>query len=312
MPGHNHTHHNCKHSHHHGHHTPTNYNHTFIFGITLNFTFVIIEALYGYFSNSLALMADAGHNLSDVAGLFMAWGAYWLSSKKPTHNFTFGLRKSSIFSALFNALFLMAAIGIIIWEAFHRLWNPNIINHKIVIIVASIGIIINAFTALLFFKKREDDINIKGAYLHMAADALISVGVVISGIIISYTSWNWFDPFMSILISLVIIYVTWDLLKQSMRLSLDAVPSAINPHTVKKYLENIENVVDVHDLHIWAMSTTETALSVHLTVQNYLENATIVNIASYLNNNFKIHHPTIQVELYEENFQCLLKPDDVL
>ncbi|MBC7537612.1 MAG: cation transporter [Bacteriovorax sp.] len=314
-------HHNCnhdhsskKHTHSHGHHHgPKNYNSAFVIGISLNTIFVIIEAFYGYFSNSLALMADAGHNLSDVAGLLLAWGAIWLATKKPTSNYTFGFRKSSILSALFNAIFLMIAVGIIIWEALHRLWITSLVDSKTVIIVASIGIVINALTAILFFKDKDDDINIKGAYLHMAADALISAGVVISGVIISYTSWNWLDPVVSIIISLIIIYMTWDLLKNSMRLSMDAVPLDIDPFAVKKYLESIEDVTDVHDLHIWAMSTTETALSVHLTVRKHsLENTKLVRITTHLKDKFKIHHPTIQVELYEENFECHLKPENVL
>ncbi|MDO9182298.1 MAG: cation diffusion facilitator family transporter [Bacteriovorax sp.] len=309
-----HDHHNCSHSHSHAHaNAPQNYNLAFALGISLNITFVIIEALYGYFANSLALLADAGHNLSDVAGLLLAWGALWLSRRKPTSHFTFGLRKSSILSALFNAIFLMIAVGIIIWEALHRLWSPGIVEYNIVIIIASIGIVINSLTAILFFKDKDHDINIKGAYIHMAADALISLGVVISGVIISYTSWHWLDPIVSVIISLIIIYGTWDLLKSSMRLSLDAVPANIDPLAVKKYLENIEDVQEVHDLHIWAMSSTETALSVHLTVKiNSLNNSKIVKIASELKNKFKIHHPTIQLELEEENFQCHFQPEDIL
>ena len=315
-------HHNCNHdhaakktahAHQHHHHEPKNYNNAFIIGISLNSIFVVIEGFYGYFSHSLALMADAGHNLSDVAALVIAWGAIWLATKKPTSHFTFGLRKSSILSALFNSLFLMAAVGIIIWEAIHRLWNPTPIDNKVVIIVASIGIVINSLTALFFFKGKEDDINIKGAYLHMAADALISLGVVASAIIIYYTSWNWLDPLVCIIISAFIIYGTWDLLKTSMRMSMDAVPLDIDPLAVKKFLENIEDVVEVHDLHIWAMSTSETALSVHLTVKSHaFANQKLVKISSYLNEKFKIQHPTIQIEQYEENFQCHLKPEDVL
>jgi cobalt-zinc-cadmium efflux system protein len=320
---HDHKHHNCNHDHtekkhshsHHGHHhhAPKNYNSAFIFGITLNLLFVIIEGTYGYFSNSLALMADAGHNLSDVAGLLIAWGAIWLATKKPTSRYTFGLRKSSILSALFNAIFLMIAVGIIIWEALHRVWSPGVVEYKMVIIIASLGIVINSLTALLFFKDKDDDINIAGAYLHMAADALISLGVVLSGIAISYTSWNWIDPVVSILISLIIIYGTWDLLKNAMSLSMDAVPENIDPHSVKKYLESIEGVKEVHDLHIWAMSTTETALSVHLTTdKSSLGNSVLVKISTELKDRYKIHHPTIQIELYEENFQCHLQPEDVL
>jgi cobalt-zinc-cadmium efflux system protein len=308
--GHTHVH---NHGHHHDHHTPKNYNAAFIIGISLNFFFVCVEAVYGYFSHSLALMADAGHNLSDVAGLLLAWGAFWLAQKKPTSKYTFGLRKSSILSALFNSIFLLIAVGIIIWEAFHRLWNPNPVNSQIVIIVASIGIFINGATALLFFKDKNDDLNIRGAYLHMAADALISLGVVIGAVIISYTSWLWLDPLLSIFISIVIIYGTWDLLKNSISLSMDAVPDGIDSLEVKKFLESIEDVCEVHDLHIWAMSTTETALSVHITVQrNHLDNQKLIHINKYLKKHFKINHPTIQVEHFDEKFECHLKPEEVI
>lgn len=312
MNDHHHNHH-CNHNHHHHHHAPKNYNNAFIIGISLNFIFVCIEALYGYFSHSLALMADAGHNLSDVAGLLLAWGAFWLVGRKPTSKFTFGLRKSTILSALFNSLFLLMAVGIIIWEAVHRILSPDIIEAKTVIIVAAIGIVINTLTALLFFKDKDDDMNIKGAYLHMAADALISLGVVVSAVVISYTSWFWLDPVVSIIIALIIIYGTWDLLKGSIKLSMDAVPEEINPKEVKKYLESIEDVTDVHDMHIWGLSTTETALSVHLTVKNnLLDNKKLVQISEYLKKNFKINHPTIQIELYDKDFECHLKPEDVI
>ncbi len=307
-------HQHCNHSHHHHHHSRTsNYNNAFIIGITLNFFFVCIEAFYGYFSHSLSLIADAGHNLSDVAGLFLAWGAFWLSTKKPTTQFTFGLRKSSIISALFNAIILLIVVGIIIWEALHRLWNPNPIESQTVMIVAGIGIVINSLTAMLFFKDKNHDLNIRGAYLHMAADALLSLGVVISALVISKTSWFWLDPIISLIISFFIIYSTWDLLKDSFLLSMDAVPTGINPITVKKYFENLEDIHEVHDLHIWAMSTTETALSVHLTVKtNRLNNKKITQISQYLNENFKINHPTIQFEFLEEHFECHLKPEDVI
>lgn len=304
--------HNHGHTHHH-HHAPKNYNSAFAIGVVLNTLFVIIEGVYGYFSHSLALMADAGHNLSDVAGLAIAWGAFWLTTKKPTSTYTFGLRKSSILSALFNAIFLLMAVGVIIWEAVHRLFNPNMVETKTVMIVAAIGIVINAATAMLFFKDKEDDINIRGAYLHMAADALISLGVVISAVIISYTSWYWLDPLVSIIISLVIIYGTWDLLKNALRFSMDAVPENIDSLAVKNYLQGLPDVVEVHDLHIWGMSTTETALSAHLTVNTKsLGNIQLAKISTDLKKKFKIHHPTIQVEYYEENFECHLKPDDIL
>ena len=305
--------HDHSHSHHGHHHAPKNYNRAFFIGIALNSIFVIIEGLYGYLSHSLALMADAGHNLSDVAGLIIAWGAFWLTSKKPTAKYTFGLRKSSILSALINAIFLMIAVGIIIWEAIHRLWNPTNIESSTVMIVAGIGIVINTITALLFFKDKDDDINLRGAYLHMAADALISLGVVIAALVIHFTKWNWLDPIISIVISLIIIYGTWDLLKDSLRLSMDAVPSGIDPAAVKKYLESIEDVVEVHDLHIWAMSTTETAMMVHLSMKNsVVNNQKLANIGQNLKKQFKIHHSTIQVELYDEKFHCHLKPSDIV
>lgn len=312
--GHDHSHPHDDHDHHdHHHHGPKNYNRAFALGISLNIIFVIIEAIYGFYANSLALMADAGHNLSDVAGLVIAWGAFWLASKKPTARFTFGLRKSSIISALFNSIFLLVAVGIILREAVYRLITPNIVEPKTVMIVAFIGIIINTLTALLFFKDKHDDINIRGAYLHMAADALISLGVVLSAALISWTSWQWLDPVTSILISLIIIYGTWGLLRDSIRLSMDAVPEDIDPLAVKKYLETLPDVKEVHDLHIWAMSTTETALSVHLTVNsNSMENSMLQEISSHLHHKFKIHHPTIQVERYDQNFECHFKSEDVL
>lgn len=307
-----HDHHSHSHSHNH-HHGPKNYNLAFAIGISLNIIFVLIEGLYGYFANSLALIADAGHNLSDVAGLVVAWVAFWLSTKKPTANFTFGMRKSSILSALFNAVFLLIAVGIILWEAIHRIVSPNTVEARTVMIVAGIGIVINTLTAFLFFRDKNDDINIRGAYLHMVADALISLGVVISALIISYTSWTWIDPLVSIIISLVIIYGTWGLLKDSIRLSMDAVPAGIDPVAVKKYLAELPNVREIHDLHIWAMSTTETALSVHITMNtNQADNSMLSDISTHLKHQFKIDHPTIQIELYEKNFECHLKSEDVL
>lgn len=301
------------HSHHHHHHGPKNYNFAFAFGIGLNIIFVIVEAIYGYLSNSLALMADAGHNLSDVAGLVLAWGAVWLATKKPTAKYTYGFRKSTVLSALFNAIILLLAVGIIIWEALHRLWNPSPIESTTVMIVAGIGIVINGLTAMLFFKDKDDDINLKGAYLHMAADALISLGVVISAVAISYTSWNWLDPVVSIVISLIIIYGTWDLLKGSIHLSMDAVPYDIDLNEVKKYLESVDDVGDVHDLHIWPISTTENALSVHLSIKSsVLKNQKLTEIAKVLKDKFNIHHPTIQFEAWDESFHCAFKSDDVI
>ena len=311
---HHHHHHDHKHEHHHHHHHDhKDYGKAFLFGILLNAGFVVIEGAYGFFTHSLALVADAGHNLSDVAGLIMAWGAFWLSRKRPNQYFTFGLRKSSILSALFNSLLLMIAVGMILWEAISRFKNPNPIDSHSVMIIAGIGIFVNGLTALLFFKDKDHDLNIRGAYLHMAADALVSVGVVLSALIISKTSWFWIDPLMSVIISLVIIQGTWSLLRDSLKLSMDAVPENIDLLKVKEYLEGLDEVSDVHDLHIWAISTTETALTVHLTLKhNLIKNDFITKISIDLKNKFHIHHPTIQIEQLDENFHCELKPEDVL
>lgn len=310
-----HDHHGHSHSHSHGHHHhgPKNYNAAFAFGIGLNIIFVIVEALYGYFTNSLALMADAGHNLSDVAGLLLAWGAVWLTTKKPSSRYTYGFRKSTILSALLNALILLVAVGFIIWEAIMRLKHPTVIESQTVMIVAGIGIVINGLTAMLFFRDKDHDINLKGAYLHMAADALISLGVVISAAIISYTSWNWLDPVVSVVIALIIVYGTWDLLTGSIHLSMDAVPYGINSDDVKKYLESLPDVKEVHDLHIWPISTTENALTAHICVTGpVLNNQRIEEATKVLRDKFKIGHPTLQFEAWEENYECAFKSNDVI
>lgn len=310
---HDHDHSHGHHHHHNHHHGPKNYNFAFGLGIGLNIIFVIVEAVYGYLSHSLALMADAGHNLSDVAGLILAWGAVWLTTKKPSTRYTYGFRKSTILSALLNAIILLVAVGIIIWEAFSRLKNPAPIQSTTVMIVATIGILINGMTAMLFFRDKDHDINLKGAYLHMAADALISLGVVISALIISYTSWQWLDPVVSIVISLVIIYGTWDLFKSSVHLSMDAVPYGIDPDEVKKYLESLEHVTDIHDLHIWPISTTENALSVHITLNGeVLNNQRIEEISKVLKERFKIGHPTIQFEKWDESYVCAFKSHECI
>lgn len=320
MSEHSHCDHDHSHSHdhshgHHHHHAPKNYNSIFLIGVVFNFAFVLVEATYGFIANSLALVADAGHNFSDVIGLLLAWGAFWLTKKRPSQRFTYGLRKSSILSALLNAVILLLAIGAIIWEAIHRFWSPQPLQSTAMIAVASIGIVINTATALLFMKDRHHDINIKGAFLHMAADALISLGVVAAGIVIHYTHWNWLDPVMSLTISLIIIVGTWGLLKDSVQLSMDAVPNNIDPTQVKKYLAQLTEVVEVHDLHIWAISTTETALSAHLVVKNQSasnSNQLLKQISQELKSQFHIHHPTVQIEYLEEGFNCELKPDEVV
>ncbi|GIP27235.1 cobalt transporter [Paenibacillus sp. J23TS9] len=291
---HAHSHSHEGHSHHHG---PASYNRAFLIGIILNMAFVIVEAAYGYLSHSLSLVADAGHNLSDVLALVLAWVASLLSKKLPTERRTYGFRRSSILAALFNAIFLLAAIFIIAWEAIQRFANPELVTGSTVIWVAAVGIAINAGTALLFLSGRKGDLNVRGAFLHMAADAGVSLGVVIAGIVIMFTGWQWLDPVVSLLIVVVIFISTWNLLKDSLNMALDSVPPEIDAAAIKSYLASIPSVTDVHDLHIWGMSTTETALTVHLVISEPGNNDQIIQQATHeLHERFGIEHPTLQIE----------------
>lgn len=314
---HSHSEHNHGHSHSHSHghshsHAPKDFNLAFAIGIALNTAFVIVEAVYGYFAQSLALMADAGHNLSDVAGLLLAWGAVWLSKKKPSRKYTYGLRSSSILAALLNALLLLVAIGGIIWEAIGRLHSPADVSSSTIITVASIGILINTATALLFASGRKGDLNIRGAYLHMAADALVSAGVVVAGIVISYTNWEWLDPVTSLVISAVIFFGTWGLLKDSVKLAIAAVPSGIDADEVSAHLLRLPGVTSVHDLHIWAMSTTENALTAHLVIPGGHPGDEFLHRTSHdLEHEFGIHHSTLQIEL-GDSAACHLESDHVV
>jgi cobalt-zinc-cadmium efflux system protein len=285
-------------SHHHSHsHAPHNYNRAFVIGITLNMGFVAIEAGFGFLTNSLALLADAGHNLSDVLGLLLAFGASWLTRRRPTQRYTYGLRRSSILAALLNASFLLVAIGAIALEAIQRFASPAPVNGTTVIGVALVGIVINGVTALLFMSGRERDLNIRGAFLHMAADALVSAGVVLAGIAILTTGWLWFDPVVSLIIAAVIAIGTWNLLRDSVNLALDAVPEGIDLQAVRTYLSELPGVVGVHDLHIWAMSTTETALTTHLVMlTGNPGDGFLSRISMELHDKFGIEHSTIQVE----------------
>lgn len=287
-----------QHHHHHSHdHGLSNYNRAFIVGITLNVGFVGVEALYGFLTNSLSLLADAGHNLSDVLGLGLAFVASWLVRLRPTQRYTYGLRRSSILAALFNAIFLMVAMGAIAWEAIRRFNHPLPVSGGTMIGVALIGIVINGVTAMMFMSGRERDLNIQGAFLHMAGDTLVSVGVVLAGIAIQVTGWLWFDPVVSLIIVAVIVIGTWNLLRDSVNLALDAVPAGINPQAVRTYLTELPGVVQVHDLHIWAMSTTETALTAHLVMlTGNPGDAFLSRISMELHDNFNIEHTTIQVE----------------
>jgi cobalt-zinc-cadmium efflux system protein len=299
-------------SHHsHGHnHKQANYNRAFVIGLVLNSGFVIIEALYGFLAHSLALLADAGHNLSDVLGLLLAWGASILARRPATQRHTYGLRRSSILAALFNAMFLLIAVGGIAWEAVQRFNNPNPVAGDTVIGVAAVGIVINTATALMFMSGREQDLNIRGAFLHMASDAIVSLGVLLAGIAILKTGWLWFDPVVSLIIVAVIVFGTWELLRDSVNLALDAVPNNIEPLAVRTYLAELPGVAQIHDLHIWAMSTTETALTAHLVMPTgYPGDAFLAQICQALHDQFGIEHTTIQVETGDPNHPCVLAPN---
>jgi cobalt-zinc-cadmium efflux system protein len=290
----------------HGHsHGPANYGRAFAFGVALNLLFVGIESLYGWMSNSLSLLADAGHNLSDVLGLVLAWIATVLAQRVPTARRTYGLRRSSILASLGNALLLLAAVIGIGWEAIVRLGDPQPIASGTVMVVASIGIVINGLTAWMFMSGSKSDLNVRGAFLHMAADAAVSAGVVLAALAMRYTGWLWLDPVTSLVIALVITVGTWGLLRDSIDLSLDAVPRHIDPAAVEAYLRTLPGVVAVHDLHIWAMSTTEVALTVHLVKPDArVDDSLLEQIGHELAARFGIGHATVQLELGEGEFDC--------
>jgi len=291
--------------HNHSHTHEGNYNKAFLIGIILNVIYIIVELVYGILINSMALLADAGHNFSDVLGLLLAWGAAHLAKTAATEKRTYGMRKSTILAAFFNAILLMIAVGAISIEAIRKLIFPAPVEGTTMMIVAGIGFFINAITALLFMKGREKDLNIKGAFLHMAADAGVSLGVVIAGFIIVSTGWHWVDPVISLVIVLVITLGTWGLLKDSFHLSMDAVPKEIDLKKVGDYLKSIQGVKEVHDLHIWAMSTTETALTAHLVIPGEAKDDYFLKkICGELHSKFAIGHSTIQIEKSAQSANC--------
>lgn len=305
--------HNHSHGHHGHDHTTSNYNRAFAIGIALNVSFVIVEAVYGVLAHSVALLADAGHNLSDVLSLILAWGASWLTRRPPNRRYTYGLRRSSILVALLNAILLLLAMGGITWETLQRLGNPEPIAGGTVIGVAALGIFINTITALMFLSGRKLDLNIRGAFLHMAADAGVSLGVVLAGIAIVATGWLWFDPVVSLIIVVVVVVGTWQLLKDSVNLALDAVPEGIEPLAVQTYLAERPGVAQVHDLHIWAMSTTQAALTVHLVMPSgHPGDDFLAQTCRELHDHFGVEHATLQVETGDPNHPCILESDKVV
>jgi cobalt-zinc-cadmium efflux system protein len=273
---------------------------------------VIVEAVYGFLSNSVALLADAGHNLGDVLGLLVAWIASVLVTRAPSARYTYGLRGSSILAALFNAVFLLITVGAISWEAILRLGNPEPVSGGTVTIVAAVGILINGITAALFASGRKSDLNIRGAFMHMAADAMVSAGVVVAGLVIMLTGWLWLDPMVSLAINAVIVWGTWGLLRDSVGMSMAAVPPHIDPTEVRGLIERQPEVASLHDLHIWPMSTTEIALTCHLVMPGgHPGDAFIHRLSQQLLVKFKINHATVQIEV-DQHLACALAPDDVV
>jgi len=307
--GHDHAHdhhdhdHHGGHGHHHGHshghahvHAPASFNRAFAIGIGLNAAFVAIEAFYGWQINSLALLAAAGHNLSDVAGLVLAWGASLAGKVRPSMRNTYGFKRVSILAAFANALLLLVAMGSLAWEALGRFNAPVPTQGVTVMVVAGIGIVINTATALLFMKGSEHDMNIRGAFLHMAADALVSLGVVIAGALTLKFGWNWLDPAVSLAIAAIIVVGTWGLFRQSMHLLFDGVPDQIDLKAVQSYLASRPGVDRVHDLHVWAMGTSEVALTAHLVMPaGQADDAFLKDLTTHLKDQFKIGHVTVQV-----------------
>lgn len=304
--------HHSGHSHGHAHShgaAPSDHGHAFAIAIALNLGFTGVEFAYGFLASSSALMADAGHNLADVLGLVLAWGGALLARRRPDHRFTYGLRGSSILAALGNGMFLMFACGAIGWDAVSSLLAPPDVAAGTVIVVAAVGIAINGFSAWLFVKGSKNDLNIRGAFLHLAADAVISLGVVIAGVAILYTGWYWLDPLVSLLIVAVIVAGTWGLLRESTKLALNGVPPHIDLAEVVAHLEGLPGVAGLHDLHIWAMSTTETALTVHLVMPGgFPGDAPLDEIAATLHRRFGIQHSTLQVEMGDSQHVCMLHP----
>jgi len=305
--------HDHSHSHAHPHsHAPASFGTAFAIATALNVALVVAQVIYGLAANSIALLADAGHNLGDCLGLVLAWGAHVLARREPTVRFTYGYRSASILSALINAALLLLATGAIAREAIRRLSDPGEVAGGTVIIVALIGIVVNGASAWLLMRGDQDDLNVRGAFLHLAADAGVSAGVVVAGAVILLTGWSVIDPIASLLVSAVILWGSWGLLRESFRLSMDAVPAGIDPKQVRGFLDALPGVTSTHDLHIWAMSTTETALTCHLVMpRGHPGDAFLSETCHQLAHRFAINHATFQIELGDAGI-CALEPERVV
>ena len=295
--------------HHHAHaHAPAaGHGRAFALAVALNVAIVVMQAVYGVIAHSTALLADAGHNLSDVLGLLLAWGATWLATRRPSARFTFGFGSSSILASLANAALLLFACGVIVAEAVGRLFHPSPVAGLDVFIVALVGMVVNGFSAWLFMRGQEDDLNIRGAFLHMVADAAVSAAVAVSGLAILFSGWTWLDPVMSIVVVAVIVYGTWGLLRNSIKLALNGVPPGVDVQKIREYLAAQPGVTDVHDLHVWALSTTGNALSAHLVIPDgHPGDMVIDGIVGTLRAEFDMHHATLQVDMGTTQHRCSL------
>ena len=291
------------HQHHHHSHEMSDLNKRFILGIILNSLFVLVEAGSGFYYNSLALLSDAGHNLSDVASLLLALLAFRLAKIQPDTKYTYGYRKTTILVSLLNAIVLLLAMGGIIWESIQRFQTQAPTSGNPIALVAAVGIFINALTAWLFLKDKERDLNVKGAYLHMLSDALVSLGVLMAGVIITFTNWYWIDGLISIIIAIVVLFSTFDLLKKSFHLSIDAVPEGIYIVDIKKEMEMVQGVLEVHHIHVWAISTTLNALTAHVKIRSDIQWKDVMRIKKNIRHSLlhqNIQHSTIEFEIGEE------------
>ena len=292
---------------HHGHsHAPKNFNRAFAIGIALNIGFVLIEGIYGWKINSLALLADAGHNLSDVAGLLLAWIAAMAVRLRPDHRHTYGWQRASILAAFANAVLLLVAMGALAWEAVQRMQTPGATEGMTIIAVAAVGVLVNGVTAALFMVGSKDDLNIRGAFLHMAADALVSLGVVAAGVLYLWQGWTWLDPVVSLAIAVVIVFGTWSLFKQSVHLLFDGVPESVDLVALDQWLHSLDEVESVHDLHVWAISTYDNALTAHLVMPaGHPGDVFYKEVAKNLHDRFGISHPTLQIERVRIDHGCV-------